>query len=83
MHSEDKESDCSDFEFQFKLDASDLGRIERTAIGTLKGLQNRESLQNFLRVKGISTTKVLPMGANEVALEFIDRPVMLEFLRRG
>lgn len=72
-----------DWDFYFKSEPADRERIERTVIGTLKGTYNRETLHNFLVSNGMSNLKMVPMGANEVELEFLDREAMTDFLRKG
>lgn len=57
-------------------------RVGRIVIGILKGFQNLEALKNFLISKGLSTTLVIPFGANEVAMEFPDKDSMMGFLAK-
>lgn len=51
-------------------------------IASLRGVQNLESLQNFMMVNGLSRVKICSKGAKEMTVDFADRGEMLAFLDR-
>lgn len=68
----------------FNSSEEDRQGVSRTLIATLRGVQNLQSVDEFLISKGIQGVNLISLGAKEVALEFKDKALMESFwVREG